>query len=631
MDSCGGIAMHRVVPRVLAAGTLLLAVAGCGAQKTANPSGSGHLAKGAAQTLWLPNHRLDAIGSPNLLNFVDPEHGWKLVELQGAMGSEAVKVYATSDGGRTWTLHSQADFQNPSSQVPFPQTPPPGVIPVNGDKNGLSFSGPRTGWLTGFSPNTPGKALVYVTHDGGRSWRWVHLAIPAVDRSAVLSVSPPAFFSKSSGILPVTFTLAPDRFRYALYATSDGGRTWSGPYAGLGRGHSGPLSWAFVAADRGEVRIGNSAWQTTDGGLTWRRVTGNSAHLVAAPPLGSVHMFTVQNGWAISQPGTSGTQLLTTRDGGQTWTNITPAAISPQSMILAHFQSPNLGWVAALRPDVSMTVYQTVDGGHAWSKGVTFPVRYGDGNGRIAFANARDGWIEVLTAGNGALQAQLFATSDGGRTWSPVSTTGAQRGQMPFGGDITFRSATTGYLTGAPRASGGPGVRTWLYRTTDGGRTWIHQRLTYPADLSSGLVAVEKPSFFGQQGFLPVAVSKGLGEQMLLYQTLDGGKTWSLAYRFPNGFLHFVFATAYSGWAYEGAVLYRTQDGGRTWSLLPGNAILPGPSQGFYSSRLSFANDQDGWFLFQNLRSGATQLLTTGDGGFTWQALDPRTPAVSAP
>lgn len=597
-----------------------------GPHSTAGGSPANH----SLAPLWLPNHRSQIKGVPvSYVNFLDPEHGWKLAGLEGAMGSESAKIYATADGGRTWVLRSQANYQNPGGTGPAPAAPPAGIVPFVGEKTGLSFSGLDTGWLTGLS-NAGGTAYLYATHDGGRDWQRVNLPVPAADGSAVISVSPPAFFSKSVGLLPVTFTVAPDRLSHALYATSDGGQTWSGPYEVPGKGQRGALSWSFVAADRGTVQLGTNAWKTTDGGLDWaERVTPIVAD-VAAPPLVNIHMSTVQNGWALSQPDSSGPRLLTTSDGGQTWNDVTPAGVSSQAELLADFQSPNLGWVAALRPDVSVTVYRTANGGKTWSNGVTFPVKYGDGNGRLQFADPQHGWIEVLTAGMGALQAQLFATADGGQTWSLVSSTGPNPGQMPFGNDLTFTNATTGYLTGAPRAAGGPNQRTWLYRTTDGGRTWVHQSLPYPADLTTGSVGVEKPVFFGQQGFLPVVVHTHSGSVSLLYLTTDGGQNWTLAHRSSLP-LTYTFGDASDIWALDQSnrSLYLSQDTGRTWSTLPANAALSRALSGYYPSALTFVNNRDGWFLLQGLQTGSTRLLTTGDGGLSWQALDPKTPATT--
>src|SRR5712692_127078 len=91
------------------------------------------------------------IGSPN---FINPSDGWLEVRTAAATQNEAVDIYRTTDGGKTWGKVSSTTFETGSA---------PGHLPVFWDKSGIAFLTAQTGWATG------GEApyiWLYVTHDG---------------------------------------------------------------------------------------------------------------------------------------------------------------------------------------------------------------------------------------------------------------------------------------------------------------------------------------------------------------------------------------------------------------------------------------------------------------------------------
>jgi photosystem II stability/assembly factor-like uncharacterized protein len=79
--------------------------------------------------------------------------------------------------------------------------------------------------------------------------------------------------------------------------------------------------------------------------------------------------------------------------------------------------------VYELQPEKNVTVYGTRDGGLSWSRLAVVPVKFGDGGLSIAFVDDMYGWFEDLSAGNAQLEGELFATSDGGKTWRHVAST----------------------------------------------------------------------------------------------------------------------------------------------------------------------------------------------------------------
>ena len=87
---------------------------------------------------------------------------------------------------------------------------------------------------------------------------------------------------------------------------------------------------------------------------------------------------------------------------------------------------------------------------------------------------------------------------------------------------ISFRDAKNGWLTG----SFGVRPNYWiLYRTRDGGRTWINSSLPAPRGYRRDNLHTASPAFFGGDGVLPTSFSFPIA--FVLYHSHDGGSTWS--------------------------------------------------------------------------------------------------------
>ncbi len=126
------------------------------------------------------------------VSFLDRDHGW-LVGWN--VGTVAVTVYRTSDGGRRW-----------QGKVVTTHTQNAGAVAT------VQFLSPRQGWLVSQEPTAPA-ARLYSSSDGGASWRLVNDSLPE--------------------IAPVTFASAGDAwqaggfFSRFLFHSVDGGRTWT--------------------------------------------------------------------------------------------------------------------------------------------------------------------------------------------------------------------------------------------------------------------------------------------------------------------------------------------------------------------------------------------------------------------
>ncbi len=234
------------------------------------------------------------------ITFLDSQHGWILASLGAMTQAELVSILRTTDGGKTWITVSDGHY------TPHP---PPGALPFDGGKSGLSFLTASAGWATGWSA---AKDFFYETHDGGHTWQPQPLPMP----SSVSETEPPTFFTATDGILPARFSWGLD-----FYVTHDGGISWqSTTPLSLSSSYPG----AFFMRDLNHIWVagGTILYVTSDGGQRWIKIT---TRITTNRISTFTHLDFVSDeiGWATGSADDHPTVLLKTVDGGHTWTEIT--------------------------------------------------------------------------------------------------------------------------------------------------------------------------------------------------------------------------------------------------------------------------------------------------------------------
>ena len=133
------------------------------------------------------------------LSFIDPAHGWLLIDTGSHAGINFADLYRTADGGATWSALT---------------------APASGT---LAFLSTSVGYIDG---GQPGPNL-YATHDGGATWSAVLLPLPA-DRAgdlvAVLGV--PTTASGASVVAGAWVDPTGDPGGFGMYASTDNGASW---------------------------------------------------------------------------------------------------------------------------------------------------------------------------------------------------------------------------------------------------------------------------------------------------------------------------------------------------------------------------------------------------------------------
>ena len=175
------------------------------------------------------------------------------------------------------------------------------------------------------------------------------------------------------------------------------------------------------------------------------------------------------------------------------------------------------------------------------------------------------------TSGWGVSDNAIFHTNDGGHLWVPVLTTpGPAPNRSPL---------TTGFVGQQNAWVAVPSDQTvTVYRTSDGGSTWLQTSITTPDQSGS----TGTPTFLtfadALHGWMWVRTGHGSG---MLYATSNGGQNWAPVFGSTTsgrsgisnaGVSGLIFPDASNGWlttspmSNSASAMYRTQDAGRTWS-----------------------------------------------------------------
>jgi len=253
--------------------------------------------------------------------------------------------------------------------------------------------------------------------------------------------------------------------------TTDGGRTWSAdtiPGASnlfliAIRALDGRRAWALGTAFSGPsaARI----YRTDDGGKTWRLQYENTS---AGIFFDGMAFWDAKNGIAFSDPLEGRFVIITTSDGGVTWSRVDPARIPPA---LA-------GEAAFAASGSAMTVHGKQ---HVW---------IGTGGG---------------------LKARVLHSPDRGKSWE-VFETSAAGGQAKGIFGLAFRDRMHGIAVGGDYQQREASLENLLL-TDDGGRSWRLGASAALAGVQYG-VAVAGTRTLVAAGPLGSAVS------------VDGGVTW---------------------------------------------------------------------------------------------------------
>lgn len=277
----------------------------------------------------LPNRQYSEsdVFTGGALAFADSRNGWLALSAGVSAAFEASGVLlATSDGGASWRLATASGREKYDVIGP------------------MLMVTPQFGWVVGAGASAP----LLVTRDGGRTWQTVELESPVeTDQMREYDRHSQAFWSSfKKSIPPAAAKIAarpPERQTYGAYDLP-----------------------VFKDPQHGNVSVTYPGvvvlFATNDGGLTWkadRILTGLHEHSMGSKVASAVADSTWITGTA---PGKKMPHLRKL-DAGANVTDTTMPAPEASGILQMSFVSPSRGWLLTSET----TLLSTNDGGASWT------------------------------------------------------------------------------------------------------------------------------------------------------------------------------------------------------------------------------------------------------------------------
>lgn len=351
--------------------------------------------------------------------------------------------------------------------------------------------------------------------------------------------------------------------------------------------------------------------------------------------LSQLTMIDQLHGWALDK---NRKHVFMTYQGPGRWIDVTPSFMikNPDSYVTnSFFLNATHGYIGLLLGEKTYLI-TTQNGGHTWqTTPFNLPI-IGDipAITQINFIDTQHGWLtfDINQVQPGEFQIRLMRTSNGGKTWQTMLDTSQTPASLPvpysLSANFTFINAQDGWVTGIYLY----GI-VYLYDTHDGGKTWSASGIT-PVKGYKDINFTQDYGPFWQGSHSATLVVKYDTNDTLshitTYQTHDSGKSWipgpssPISYNFISSFVN-----AQEGWNFEFdgqdhyAILH-TSNGGLSWNSFRPSGLIPANADTQVLENIQFINTTTGWLIIQD-DQGNLNLFQTNTGGRYWHALQPVT------
>lgn len=268
--------------------------------------------------------------------------------------------------------------------------------------------------------------------------------------------------------------------------------------------------------------------RTTDGGDSWQKLAAPADSL----DFRSLWAFNANE--ALIATAGQPARIYRTQDGGEHWQLVYADSTGKGFFDAIAFWDSNRGLALSDPIDGKFLLLTTEDGGMSWTPlHLPSPVEgeafFAASNGSIALTPQGKAWIGT---GGGAIR--VMHTPNGGKNWqiqeTPLITTSLASGLYA----LSFASAKQGVAVGGAYDQPNNGTHAALY-TLNGGKNWLKAKVP-PKGYRSGLALLPGTTTYLAVGTNGTDISR------------DGGKTWSVLHQENLNSIRFS-PSGNKGWA----------------------------------------------------------------------------------
>jgi photosystem II stability/assembly factor-like uncharacterized protein len=233
----------------------------------------------------------------------------------------------------------------------------------------------------------------------------------------------------------------------------------------------------------------------------------------------------------------------------------------------------------------------------------------------------------------GGVAGGVWKTVDGGMTWNPLT----DKDPISSVGAIAVADSNPSVIyvgTGESCIRGNISYGNGMYKSTDGGKSWIHIGLENTQHIARVVV---NPNNADIVYVAALGHAYGPNPDRGVFRTTDGGKTWQKVLfkddktgaidlssdpHNPNVLFAALWQAQRTPWSLDsggpGSGLYKSVDGGSTWKRLEGKG-MPSGILGRIGVSVSGADSERVYALIESKESG---LYRSDDGGDTWNKVN---------